>query len=133
MKPNNVFLIPCTDVSFYRAWIEFLAPYHKLTARERDVAARLLMQYFRFKENIKEKEILNELLWSHASRKDIMQSLKISQAHFQIILTKLRNAGFLVGMEINPRFIPHKVQGDSRFMLEVVFDWSSENLPIERG
>ena len=39
MKPNNLFLIPCTENSFYRAWMEFLTPYHKLTSREKDVAA----------------------------------------------------------------------------------------------
>lgn len=133
MKPNNVFLVPCTENSFYRSWIEFLTPYHKLTAREKDVAARLLMQYFRFRDSVPGDDVLRDLMWSRKSRTDIMTSLGISKAHFQMILTKLKTAGFLKGGDINPRFLPHKVQGDSRFMLQVVFDWSSERNPIRNG
>lgn len=133
MKPNNVFLVPCTENSFYRSWIEFLTPYHKLTAREKDVAARLLMQYFRFRDNVPDDDVLRELMWSKKSRTDIMSSLGMSQAHFQMILTKLKTSGFLKDGNINPRFLPHKVQGDSRFMLQVVFDWSSEKNPIRHG
>lgn len=132
MKPNNVLLVPCTDTSFYRAWIEFLTPYHKLTAREKDVAARILLQWFRFKDNIKDESILNELLWSSTSKSDMMKSLQMSAAHFQIIMTKLKGAGFLKDGGINPRFLPHKRPEDSRFMLQVVFDWSSAANPIIR-
>lgn len=133
MKPNNVFLVPCTENSFYRSWIEFLTPYHKLTAREKDVAARLLMQYFRFRDNVPDDDVLRELMWSKKSRTDIMASLGMSQAHLQMILAKLKTAGFLKDGSINPRFLPHKVQGESRFMLQVVFDWSSEKNPIRHG
>lgn len=132
MKPNNVFLVPCTETSFYRAWMEFLTPYHKLTAREKDVAARILMQYFKFRDNVPDPDVLEELLWSKTSRKDMMDSLKMSAAHFQLVLTKLKSVGFLNDMEINPRFLPHTIQGDSRFMLQVVFDWSSAKHPINR-
>lgn len=133
MKPNNVFLVPCTENSFYRSWIEFLTPYHKLTAREKDVAARLLMQYFRFRDNVPDDDVLRELMWSKKSRTDIMASLGMSQAHLQMILAKLKTSGFLKDGSINPRFLPHKVQGESRFMLQVVFDWSSEKNPIRHG
>lgn len=133
MKPNNVFLVTCTEDSFYRAWIEFLTPYHKLTSREREVAARLLMQYFKFRSSVSDPEVLHELMWSKRSRKDIMESLGMSPAHFQMVLGKLKSSGFLKDGDINPRFIPHTVEGDSRFMLQVMFDWSSSTKPIDRN
>lgn len=132
MKPNNVFFVPCTDHSFYRAWIEFLTPYHKLTAREKDVAARILAQYFFFRASISDPDVIREVMWSPSSRKDMMASLKMSQAHFQMVKSKLESVGFLDGKDINPRFLPHKTEGDSRFMLQVVFDWSSSQNPIHR-
>lgn len=132
MKPNNVFLVPCTDISFFRAWMEFLTPYHKLTGREKDVAARLLMQWFRFKDNVPDEGVAAELLWSKTSRQDMLQSLKISPAHLQMIMKKLKTTGFLKDGMINPRFLPHRVKDESRFMLQVVFDWSSEKNPIRR-
>lgn len=121
----------CTEDSFYRLWIEFLAPFHKLTNKERDVAARILMQYFRLKESIDDVEVLKDVLWSRKSKKDMMDSLKMSQAYFQMTVAKLKSAGFLLNDEINPRYIPHK--GDSPcFVMQVYYDWSSPDNPIKR-
>ena len=60
MKPNNVISLKCTDDTFLRLWIEFLAPFHKLTARERDVAARIIAQYFKLKEKVQDPVVLRE-------------------------------------------------------------------------
>ena len=128
MKPNNVIYQKCTRVSFFRGWVEFLAPFHKLTSRERDVMARILVQYFKLKDNIPDPEVLKEVLWSQTSRKDMRESLGMSQAHFQMILAKLREAKVLVDGDLNPKYIPH-VSDDPRFMLSIVFDWSSEGIP----
>ena len=129
MKPNNVIYLKSSSNSFYRQWIEFLAPFHKLTARERDVAARILMQYFRLRESIPDEEVLKEVRWSQNSRKDMRESLKMSQAHFQMILAKLRESEVLVNGSINPRYIPHLGE-EPRFMLSIVFDWSSPANPV---
>lgn len=128
-KPNNIIYLKCTEDSFYRMWIEFLAPFHKLTARERDVAARIIMQYFKLKDSVPDPEVLREVLWSRKSRSDMMASLKISQPHFQMVLAKLKAAGVLIDGEINPKYIPHK-SNDPRFLLEIVYDWSSDSNPI---
>lgn len=132
MKPNNIIPVKCTESSFYRAFVEFTTPYHKLTARERDVAARILQYYFKFKESIPDPEVVRDLLWSRKTRRDIMESLKMSDAHFKMILGKLRAAEFIVDGDINKQYIPHKIPGESRFMLAVVYDWSSPQNPIRR-
>ena len=62
MRPNNIIIQKCSEESFYRLWMEFLAPFHKLTARERDVAARIIAQYFRLKKNIPDPEVLKEVV-----------------------------------------------------------------------
>lgn len=142
MKTNNVFIVPCAgEDHFCRAWIEFTTPYHKLTAREKDVAARLLVQYFKFYDSVidpeyptdpEKLEVLYDLIWSRKSKKDMMDSLKMSQAHFQMVLAKLKTAGFLQGNRIFDRYIPHLLKDDSRFILKVVFDWSSRKNPVNR-
>lgn len=128
MKPNNVIYLKCTDDSFYRMWMEFLTPFHKLTSRERDVAARIIAQYFRLKSSINDPEVLKDVMWSHNSRKDMRESLGMSQAHFNMTLRKLKDAGVLKDDDINPRYIPH-VSNDPRFLLNIVFDWSSPTSP----
>lgn len=124
MKPNNTIILKCTEDSFLRTWMEFLAPFHRLTSRERDVAARLLKQYFRLKAEIDDPEVLRDVLWSRTSRKDMMTSLGMSSAHFQMVLAKLKKAGIIVDDDLNPKFIPH-MSDNPRHMLCIVFDWSS--------
>ena len=123
-RPNNIMQVKCTEQSFFSAWVEFLAPFHKLTKREREVMARIIMQYFKLKENVQNEEILKEVMWSPSSRKDMRESLKMTPAHFQMVLGKLREAGVLVNDEINRRYIPHLTEGP-RFILNVIFDWST--------
>lgn len=129
MKPNNLIHLKCTETSFYRVWVEFLAPFHKLTKRERDVMARILIQRFKLSESISDPAVLKEVMWSQSSRKDMRESLRMSQANFQMTLTKLRTAGVLVNDDIRPEYIPHKGE-DPRFCLQVVYDWSSSANPI---
>ena len=130
MKPSNIFNVKCTEDSFFRTWVEFLAPYHKLTAREREVMARIILQYFKLKERVQDPILLNEMLWTNSSRKDMRESLNMSQAHFQMILAKLRSSQVLIENDnINPRYLPHLGE-DPRLLLLVVFDWSSKSNPI---
>lgn len=130
MKPNNVIILKCTGSSFFRTWIEFLTPFHKLTARERDVAARIIEQYFKLKERVPDPVLLNEMLWTNNSRKDMRESLGMSQAHFQMILAKLRSSGLLIKDDnIEPRYLPHMGE-DPRFSLNIIFDWSGSTNPI---
>ena len=137
MSPNNYVYLKCTEDSFYRLWFEFLTPFHKLTSREKDVAARIVIQWFRLKESVSDPVVLKDVMWSQASRKDMRESLGMSPAHFQMILGKLRTAGVLVDGGINPKYIPH-IGADPRFMLSIMFDWSSPSNPVnvqesERG
>ena len=129
MQPNNTFFIETTDEDFYRAWMDFTAPYHHLTSREREVGARILSYYFKLKASIDDPEVLRDLLWSRKCRKDMMESLNMSSAHFQMVLAKLRSSQFLLDGDINPRFIPHKTE-EPRLMLAVYFNWSGKRNPI---
>ena len=130
MQPNNTFFVETTGEDFYRAWMDFTAPYHHLTSRERDVGARILSYYFKLREGgITDPEVLKDLLWSRKCRKDMMESLNMSSAHFQMVLSKLRNSQFLVDGDLNPRFIPHKTD-EPRFMVAVYFNWSGRKFPI---
>lgn len=132
MSPNKFINLKCTADSFFRMWIEFLTPFHKLTSREKDVAARIIMQYYKFKDNVSDPEVLKELLWSRSSRKDIMDSLKMSQAHFQMVLAKLRSSGVIQGESLNPRYLPDRMPGSTRFCLQIIYDWSTPKNPIDR-
>lgn len=140
MLANNVIPLKCTEDSFYRGWIEILTPFHKLQPRAQDVAARILLQYFKLRDRIigddeddaEKQELIRDLLWSKKSKQDMMLSLGMTPEHFQMVIGKLKKARFLSDdEEINPRYIPNKLQDDRRFMLQIVYDWSSQSSPIK--
>lgn len=133
MKPNNIIYQKIPEDKFFRVWMEFLSPFHRLTAREKDVAARVIAQYFRLKETVQDPVLMKEVLWSHSSRKDMRESLGMTQAHFQMVLMKLKAAHVIVeDGNLNERFIPH-MSDDPRFMLSIIFDWSSPSNPAKSG
>ncbi|MBQ3950923.1 MAG: hypothetical protein II661_10655 [Bacteroidales bacterium] len=123
MKPNKIWPVKCTRDSFARAWVDLLSPYHKLTSREKDVAARIINQHLKLKESISDPEVLRDVLWSRSSRKDMMQSLGMSQAHFQMVLARLREAEFLIDGDINKKYLPG-ITEDTTYTIQVVFYWS---------
>ena len=133
MKPNKTLFRKCLGGSFNRDYIEFLGPYHKLQNKTRDVAARILSQYFRLKESLKDQkddEVLYEVLWSRTSRKDMCDSLGMTQNSFQMALAKLKRGRFLLeDNRINPVFIPPLQPDQKRFMLCIVFDMTEPSSP----
>ena len=133
MAVNNFFQVKCPNkAKFFRMWVELLSPWHNLTSREKDVFARIIEQYFILKNKVEDEDLLTEFLWTNSSRKDMRESLGISQPHFQMILAELRKAGVLNGEKINARYLPH-LSDEPRLGLFVTFDWSSVNNPIDGG
>ena len=76
--------------------------------------------------------LLKELLWSQQSKKDIRESLGMSSAHFQMILKALREAKVIVNGDLNRAYIPNKTN-DPRFIMCIVYDWSSPTNPVNEG
>ena len=138
MKINSLYPLKCTEDTFFRLWVEFLTPFHKLTKREKDVAARVIAQYVKLSESIKDQEVLEQVLWSQTSRKDMRDSLGMSKEFFQMVVGKLREAGVLTGGAVNNKYLPHLSvdedgNKDPRYMLCILFDWSSSANPIKRN
>jgi len=131
MRTNSLIPLKCTADSFYRLWVEFLTPFHKLTSRERDVAARIIAQHQKLSKTIDDPSVLAEVLWSQTSRKDMRDSLGMSKAYFQVILGKLRETGMIMENDcLNVRYLPHMTD-EPRYMLSILFDWSSTTNPIK--
>lgn len=122
-KPNNVIALKSSlSGRFFRIWLEFLRPFHKLTERETDVMAAFLKQRFELSKVVSDQEVLNKLTMSEDTKKKVRDDCNISQAHFQVIMTKLKKSKMIDNGKINPRFIP-RVEQDSRgFQLLLAFE-----------
>lgn len=122
-KINNVITIPAsTEGSFFRYWFEFLRPFHKLTDREMDVISSFAKQRYLLSKIVDDQEILNKLMMSDDTKKKVREDCNISQAHFQVIMTKLKKIKIIENGSINPKFIPRLDKDSDTFQLLLSFN-----------
>lgn len=128
-KVNGVISIPTSiNGSFFRYWLEFLTPFHRLTPREKDIATSFIKQRYLLSKAIKDEALLDKITMSEETKRKVMQECNIAPSHFQIIIGKLRKAKFIVDNKINPKFIPKNLHdNDSSFQLLLYFDLNAEN------
>lgn len=123
-KVNNIIRIPTSLYgNFYRLWLEFLAPFHNLTSREMDIAAAFLKHRQELSEVIKDPDLLEKVVMGEDTKRSIREECKVTVAHFQIIMGKLRKSKIIVDGKINPKFVPKNLSSDSNsFRLLLYFD-----------
>lgn len=122
-KINNVITIPAsTEGNFFRYWFEFLRPFHKLTDREMDVIASFVKHRYALSKVVSDQEVLNKLTMSDDTKKKVREDCNISQAHFQVIMTKLKKSKVIENGRINPKFIPRLDKDSNNFQLLLSFD-----------
>lgn len=123
-KVNNVITIPTSlEGSFFRFWLEFLKPIHRLTDREIDVTASFLKQRYELSKVIKDPELLNKVAMNEDTKRKVREDCNISQAHFQVIMTKLKKNKIIENGRLNPKLIPKIEEGDNNSQLLLLFEF----------
>lgn len=123
IKPNNVIRIPCDLNNIFRYWLEFLIPFHNLTSRETDVATAFLKERFMLSKVILDNDLIDRTLMSEESQRKLRQECGLTNQHFQVIKSKLKNKKFFINDKINPKLIPNVKDDNTLFQLLLVFDY----------
>jgi hypothetical protein len=123
IRPNNVIRIPCDLNSLFRYWLEFLIPFHNLTSRETDVATAFLRERYILSKVILDNNLVDRTLMSEESQRKLRQECKLTNQHFQVIKSKLKNKRFFINDKINPRLVPNVKEDNGLFQLLLVFDY----------
>lgn len=122
-KPNNIIRMPCSlDKSFFRLWLKFLEPFHKLTDREIDVITSFIKQRYELSKVINDNNILDKVTMSEDTKKKVREECNITLPHFQVIMGKLRKNKVIVDGKINPKFIPNINEETDTFQLLLLFE-----------
>jgi len=122
-KNANVATIPTKPgISFYYKWLSFLIPFHKLTDRERQVLAGLLNKRHELKRLISDDNMLDNLMKQPEVRKEVREELNIGPQQFNVLYSKLRAAGVIVGDKINKKYIPNIEHGSKEYKLVLIFE-----------
>ena len=91
---------------FFRVWVEFLKPVHQLTNGGMDVLAAFLKKRYELGKVITDSEVLDKVLMSEGTKKEIREQIGITPKHFQVVMSKLRKNGVIKNNRIFPRLIP---------------------------
>lgn len=94
------------DGDFFRVWVEFLKPVHKLTNKEMEVLATFLKKRYELSKAISDPEVLDSVLMSEETRREIRKECNINPKHFQVIMSKFRKRGVLKNNRIFLNLIP---------------------------
>jgi hypothetical protein len=118
-----VIRVPADLNSLLRYWLEFLVPFHNLTSRETDVATAFLKERYMLSKVILDTDLVDRTLMSEESQRKLRQECELTNQHFQVIKSKLKNKKFFINDKINPRLIPDIKEDDGLFQLLLVFDY----------
>ena len=127
IKVNKGLNVPCSSKSFYRMWMAFLTPIHHFTPQVCGVAAELLWHRERLSRIILDEPTLMKVLMSPDTRKEILESCKITLSTYSVALNKLRKGNFFVDGKINPRLIPYMGKDQKEFNLLLRFEIKDES------
>lgn len=117
---SNIANIPLKkggDVFF--KWLSFLQPLHGLTYKEMQVMAAFLKKRFELSDSVKDDAMIDTILKSPETRKEIRDSLLMNVSQFNVILSSLRKNKAIIGNSINKRFVPNMEQGTKEVRLVI--------------
>lgn len=113
------------DVSFFKAWLDFTAPIHNLTNKERLVMAYYLLKRYELSKVIMDDAILAQVLSDTSTKQDIMTACDLKASNLQVILHKFKKSKVFVDGIIDPKLIPaitSEVEESGEFRLMILFD-----------
>ena len=122
---SNAKLKMSPDGDFFKTWVEFLKPIHKLTKKEMLVLAAFLKKRYELSKDISERK-LDDILMSVETKREIREQCGISRKHIQVIMSKFRKNGVLVNERLYPNLIPYITEEGVGLM--VYFSFKNEQL-----
>ena len=91
---------------FFKMWLMILQPFLKLRNKELDILSKLLYHRYLISLEVKNKEMLDELLFSNKLKKQIMTELNIPEYAYNNLLSHLRKKKIIIDKSINKQIIP---------------------------
>jgi len=128
LKNTTVVSVPTNlDLQFFKYWVEFLRPLHKINPRDIELMAMLLYKRYQLSKVIQDEKVLNTTLMSGKIRKEIRNKLNVTSNYFQVMLKHLRDKKAIVGDTINPKLIPKLDDTCEDYKLIVQFSFNERN------
>jgi len=112
---------------FFKKWIEFTTPFHKLNGRQQKVLALLLYHHYTFKKEITNNKILWKAVFDYDTKVDIYTELNMTSASLENIISQLRKSKVIIDNQITPVYIPELANNSKKFSIHFNFLLNYEN------
>lgn len=122
MANINVQTFNTSKQNFFILWLTVLQPFLKLRDKEVTVLGKMLHTRYLISLEVRNPDMLDELLFSSKIRKQMQSELKMEEYAFNNILTSLRGKKMVLGRAINKKIIPVITEPFDNFKLSFNFD-----------
>ena len=82
--------------SFFRQWIQFTAPFHKLSNQQQKVLSLLLYYHYKLKQEITNNKILWKEVFDYETKVKIYTELDIQPSALENMLSSLRKRNIII-------------------------------------
>lgn len=120
---SSVTKIPCKLTRFFKYWLQFTAPLHKLTEKDMNILSHLLIKRYELSKVITDDDVIDSYLFSRDIKTQIIEESGETRTNFSVTLSRLRKQNVILpGNKINKKFIPHISKNVDKFDLILIFD-----------
>ena len=117
MDNVNVQYFSVSKEKFFTIWLTILLPFLKLRNKEIEILSKLLYHRYLISLEVKNKEMLDELLFSPKVKKHIMSELNMPEHAYNNLLSCLRKKKIINDKTINRQIIPVTTEPFTNFKL----------------
>ena len=126
---SSVTKIPCTLNRFFKYWLQFTAPLHKLTEKDMHVLSHLLMKRYELSKVITDDDVIDSYLFSKDVRSQVVEECRETPINFAGTLSRLRKQNVILpDNKLNKKFIPNLSKGSNKFDIMIIFDIKDDTL-----
>lgn len=108
MQNNNINIqtLKLSEENFFKMWVLLIQPFLKLNKGEASILSKLLYHRYLISKEVKNKDIIDDLLFSVKIKKRIIAELGKSEIDYNNRIVALRKKKAILGRTINKQIIP---------------------------
>lgn len=99
-----------------RKYLKLLHHFHGLTEKEIEILVELILKYYDITSKVNDAKMINTLLFSVDTKREIKKKLNIKDPVFQNYMTTFRKKKVITDSGLNLSYIPPREQFEIKFL-----------------
>ena len=128
-KVNKIINIPSNlNNTFFKFWLQFIRPIHKMTNKEIDIISSFLYHRFELGKKIKDDDILDKVTMSDDIRKSVIEEYNMNPTYLNTVMANLKKKGVIINGKISKKLRPKLEEDADKFTIMITFDLKENEL-----